>query len=89
MLRKLFGLREKVEKRMDRPAWFSFTRFIDNIHYVSGEQVTEIQRHTQLRENSVSFVLTSSPDSASELKDYQKIAVKALRNIDLGEELYV
>lgn len=64
-------------------------RFVNDSLHLSGDKSKKIQRRTQLREINVYFVKTSSPDGASELRDDRIIAVKALRNIDIGEKLFI
>lgn len=80
-------------KEINRSAWivpahFCYIQFINNSCYLSGDTFTAVQRCTQPRENNVSFVQISSHNCAQELKNYQIFAVKALRNIDLREDLY-
>lgn len=68
---------------------FCCRQFIIDSSYVPRVQATEIQGHTQLQENNVSFVQMSSPDRASELKACRIIAINAIRNIYVGEKLYL
>lgn len=50
---------------------------------------SNFQHFTQLRENKVSFAQISCPDSAFKLKDPLKVAINAIRYIDIGGEFYI
>lgn len=70
-------------------ACFCCMCFINDSRYLPRDNSIEILRRTQPRGNTVSFVYMSSPDSASEQKNYPKLAVKALRNIYIEEVWYI
>lgn len=70
-------------------ARFRCIRFINDCRNLSKDKSTENQCRIQLRENNVSFGQVFRSDCASELKGYRIVAVKALQNVDVGEELYI
>lgn len=81
-------------KGKGRSAWivlvhFWCMHFINTSCYFPGVRFRVVQPRTQPQENYVSFAYISSPDSASKLKNYRTIEVKALREKDIGEELYI
>lgn len=80
---------EKDESARIVPVRLCCMQSITDRCYLPGDKSTEVQRRTQPRKNSVTFVQISSPDSASELKNNWVIAVKTHRNIDTGEKLYL
>lgn len=67
---------------------FQCMLFINNSRYLSEDKSKGVHRFTRPQEYNVSFVQFSSSDSASELKDCWMIAVRAIRNIDIREEVH-
>lgn len=57
-------------------------QFILDWPFLSGDKATKIQRNTQLRANSVFFAQMFFFEGASKLKNYCKIAIKAVWHID-------
>lgn len=64
-------------------------RLIKNSRYLPGDKLMELQRRTQPQKSSVSFAQMTSSEIASELKEYRIISIKAFRNIDTEEKLYI
>lgn len=79
---------EKKRMAWTVPARYCFMPIINDSRNLFGNMAMKARRHMLSRENNVSFAQTSFPDSASERKDYQIIAIKTLRNIDVGKELF-
>lgn len=71
------------------PARFCSLRLINDFSYLLGNQYAEIKCRTQPRENKVSFVQLSSSDCASKLEEYWRVALEALQNKDIGDEMYI
>lgn len=79
--------------RKERSAWivsadFCSIQYNKNSRYFPWYKASRIQCGTQPQENNISYVQMSSPDCASELKDYRKIAVNALQNKYVRKMLY-
>lgn len=78
----------------ERIAWIELARFccmriFNDSRCLGGNKFMKIQGRTQPRENIVPFVQLPSFERAFELKDYRIAAIKALRNTEVEEELYI
>lgn len=79
---------------MERKSWivmahFRSTECMNDNSYPSEDKSRVVRLGSQPREKYIFFGQISSPESASQLMDYQINSNKALWNIDIGEELNI
>lgn len=71
------------------PAPFCAMHFVKDGRYLSGDEAPEAEKLGKERKNNVEFYQTESPSSATSFRSYKILAVRALRNVRYGEELFV
>lgn len=64
-------------------------RFYNDRLHLHEDKFAEIHHCFQRRKDNVSIVQISFANRAPKVKEYWKIAVKTLQNINIGEELYI
>lgn len=78
----------------ERPVWivaalFCAMRYVKDGRYLPGDTSSQSERVKNPRENTIVFRQQHSPRTSGEFQDYGLLAVETLRNIRVGEELFV
>lgn len=80
-------------ENVDHEVWISSAPF-SAMPYINGagklpcDEAPEVERVQRMRNNSVEFYKTRSPDSASCFQSHHILDLQAVRDMNVGESLY-